>query len=65
MMSGIIRMSLRWAVYFCHELVDHYAAEDNPGHLVDVFVGELDLAGLGFKCARLGTQGNLVLDNYV
>ena len=30
------------------ECLDDYIAEDNPVRVIDVFVDELDLAGLGF-----------------
>ena len=31
------------------ECLDDYVAEDNPVRVVDVFVAELDLKGLGFE----------------
>jgi hypothetical protein len=31
------------------ERLDDYLGEDNPVRAVDVFVDELDLAGLGFR----------------
>jgi transposase len=31
------------------EFLDDYVAEDNPVRAIDVFVGELDLRGLGFE----------------
>jgi hypothetical protein len=31
------------------EHLDDYAAENNPVRVIDVFVGELDLAGIGFE----------------
>lgn len=31
------------------ECLDDYVAEDNPVRVVDVFVDELDLKGLGFE----------------
>ena len=31
------------------EFLDDYEAEDNPVRAIDVFVGELDLRGLGFE----------------
>jgi transposase len=39
------------------ELLDDYVAEDNPVRVVDVFVEELDLAGLGFKRVRPAKTG--------
>ena len=37
-------------------LLDDYVAEDNPVRVVDVFVEELDLAGLGFKGVQPAKQ---------
>jgi hypothetical protein len=31
------------------EFLDDYVAEDNPVRMIDVFVDELDLQGLGFE----------------
>lgn len=39
------------------ELLDDYVAEDNPVRVVDVFVEELDLAGLGFKGVQPAKTG--------
>ena len=39
------------------ELLDDYIAEDNPVRVVDVFVEELDLAGLGFKRVQPAKTG--------
>ena len=39
------------------ELLDDYVAEDNPVRVVDVFVEELDLAGLGFKRVQPAKTG--------
>ena len=33
------------------ELLDDYVAEENPVRVIDVFVDELDLKGLGFEGA--------------
>jgi transposase len=39
------------------ELLDDYVAEDNPVRVVDVFVEELDIAGLGFKRVQPAKTG--------
>jgi transposase len=39
------------------ELLDDYVAADNPVRVVDVFVEELDLAGLGFKRVQPAKTG--------
>jgi len=39
------------------ELLDDYVAEDNPVRVVDVFVEELDLAGLGFRRVQPAKTG--------
>ena len=39
------------------ELLDDYIAADNPVRVVDVFVEELDLAGLGFKRVQPASTG--------
>lgn len=37
--------------------MDDYVGEDSPVRVVDVFVDELDLAGLGFGRATLADTG--------
>ncbi len=39
------------------ESLDEYIAEDNPVRVVDVFVDELDLKGLGFEGAEPEATG--------
>jgi transposase len=39
------------------EVLDDYIAEDNPVRVVDVFVDELDLKGLGFEGAEPEVTG--------
>ena len=39
------------------ELLNDYVAEDNPVRVVDVFVEELDLGGLGFKRVQPAKTG--------
>lgn len=39
------------------ELLDDYVADDNPVRVVDVFVEELDLAGLGFEGVQPAKTG--------
>jgi transposase len=43
------------------ERLDHWIGEDHLVHVVDMFVGQLDLAALGFErhaAARTGRPGN-------
>ena len=39
------------------EFLDDYVAEDNPLRAIDVFVGELDLRGLGVEGVVAETTG--------
>ncbi len=41
------------------EFLDDYGAEDNPVRVIDVFVDELDLEGLGFEGVVPETTGRL------
>ena len=47
----------RSQVTFSPESLDEYIAEDNPVRVVDVFVDELDLKGLGFEGAEPEATG--------
>jgi transposase len=38
------------------ERLDDFIAEDNPVRVIDVFVDELDLSGLGFKVTPVGGE---------
>jgi hypothetical protein len=39
------------------ECLDDFIADDNPVRVIDAFVGELDLAGLGFEGATPAATG--------
>jgi transposase len=39
------------------ELLDDYVTENNPVRVIDVFVDELDLGGLGFERAQPAKTG--------
>ena len=44
--------------------LDEYIAEDNPVRVIDAFVDELDLAGLGFERVVTGATGDLRLNPF-
>jgi len=48
-MSGFIKGEDRSQATFFPERLDDYVAEDNPVRVIDVFLDDLDLSGLGFK----------------
>ena len=48
-MSGFIQGEDRTHATLFPERLDDYVAEDSPVRVIDVFIDELDLAGLGFK----------------
>ena len=48
-MSGFIEGEDRTQATLFPECIDDYIAEDNAVRVIDVFVDELDLSGLGFK----------------
>jgi transposase len=56
-MSRFIEGQERHQVTLLPECLDDYIAEDNPVRVVDAFVGELDLAALGFDGATPATTG--------
>ena len=37
--------------------LDDFIGEDNPVRVIDLFVDELDLPGLGFSCAQPAVTG--------
>jgi hypothetical protein len=41
--------------------LDDYLGEDNPVRAVDIFVDELDLAGLGFGGVEPAATGQLII----
>ena len=48
-MSGFIEGEDRRQATLFPEQLDDYIAEDSPVRVIDVFVDDLDLSGLGFK----------------
>ena len=48
-MSGFIEGESRTQATLFPERLDDYVAEDNPIRVVDVFVEEIDLSGMGFQ----------------
>ena len=48
-MSGFIEGEDRRQATLFPERIDDYIAEDSPVRVIDVFVDDLDLSGLGFK----------------
>ena len=50
-MSGFIQGEDRRQATLFPERLDDYIAEDSPVRVIDVFVDDLDLSGLGFKTA--------------
>ena len=48
-MSGFIKGEDRTQATLFPERLDDYVAEDSPVRVIDVFIDELDLAGLGFR----------------
>ena len=56
-MSRFIEGADRQQVTLLPECLDDFIAEDNTVRIVDVFIGELDLAALGFDGATPATTG--------
>jgi hypothetical protein len=48
-MSGVIDEADRSQGTLLPERVEEYVSEENPVRVIDAFIGELDLAKLGFK----------------
>ena len=48
-MTGFIEGEARLQATLFPEVLDDYITEENPVRVVDVFVENLDLSGLGFK----------------
>ena len=48
-MSGFIEGDDRHQLTLFPERLDDYIAEDSPVRVIDVFIDELDISGLGFK----------------
>lgn len=58
-MSGFIEGEDRNQATLFPERLDDYVAEDNPVRVIDVFIDDLDVSGLGFKAepATMGRPG--------
>ena len=56
-MGRFIEGEDRQQVALMPECLDDYVAEDNPVRVIDAFVGELDLADLGFEGAMPADTG--------
>ena len=54
-MSGFIEGEDRQQATLFPERLDDYIAEDSAVRVIDVFVDDLDLSGLGFKTAAEAT----------
>ena len=48
-MTDFIQGEDRFQRTLLPEALDDYVSEDNPVRVIDVFVDELDLSGLGFR----------------
>jgi len=48
-MSGFIQGEDRFQATLFPERLDDYVAEDSSVRVIDVFIDELDLSGMGFK----------------
>ena len=53
-MSGFINGRDRKQATLFPERLDDYDAEDSAVRVIDVFIDELDLSGLGFQIASYG-----------
>ncbi len=54
-MSGFIEGENRYQSTMFPERVDEYVAEHNPVRVIDVFIDDLDVSGLGFKTEAADT----------
>jgi transposase len=54
-MSGFIEGEDRSQATLFPERLDDYVAEDNPVRVIDVFIDDLDISGLGFKAEAAAT----------
>ena len=54
-MSGFIEGEDRSQATLFPERLDEYVAEDNPVRVIDVFIDDLDVSGLGFKSEPAAT----------
>jgi transposase len=54
-MSGFIEGEDRTQATLFPERIDDYVAEDNPVRVIDVFIDDLDISGLGFRSEPAAT----------
>ena len=54
-MSGFIEGEDRFQATLFPERLDDYVAENNPVRVIDVFIDDLDISGLGFKSESAAT----------
>jgi len=69
-MSGFIEGEDRNQATMFPERLDDYVAEDHPARVIDVFIDDLDISGLGFKAepaatGRPGYHPKMMLKLYV
>src|SRR6056297_435093 len=69
-MSGFIEGEDRFQATLFPERLDDYVAESNPVRVIDVFIDDLDISGLGFKSesaatGRPGYHPKIMLKLYV
>ena len=69
-MSGFIEGDDRNQATLFPERLDDYVAEDSPVRVIDVFIDDLDISGLGFKIepsdtGRPGYRATTLLKIYV
>ena len=69
-MSGFIEGENRYQATMFPERLDDYVGEDNAVRVIDVFIDELDLSGLGFQTqpketGRPGYHPAMMLKLYV
>jgi len=68
--SGFIEGEKRYQATMFPERLDDYVGEDNAVRVIDVFIDELDLTGLGFQTeaketGRPGYHPSMMLKLYV
>lgn len=64
-MSGFIEGDDRRQVTLFPESLDDYIAENSPVRVIDVFIDELDISGLGFKTvAEITGRPAIILPRY-
>nr|AGO88314.1 Transposase IS4 family protein [Methylobacterium oryzae CBMB20] len=62
-MTRFVGVADRHQIALLPHRLDDYVSDDNPVRIVDVFVDELDLAGLGFCWCDAGRDGQARLSS--